>query len=116
MSEMMADVAVDVPPATARRRPLALFCKAAFDRVTAAIVLCLTAPLIAVVSLAILTERRGPILFRQVRPGRHGAPFRIYKFRTMSEAYDADGFLLPDSERLTKLGAFLRRTSLDELP
>ena len=57
-----------------------------------------------------------PILFRQQRPGLHGKPFTLYKFRTMTDARDADGNLLPDAERLTNFGRFLRRTSLDELP
>lgn len=57
-----------------------------------------------------------PVLFRQQRPGLHGRPFTIYKFRTMTEACDAHGNLLPDGERLTRFGRFLRGTSLDELP
>ena len=57
-----------------------------------------------------------PVLFRQVRPGLHGGPFVIYKFRTMTDERDEDGNLLPDGERLTSLGRFLRKTSLDELP
>ncbi len=57
-----------------------------------------------------------PILLRQQRPGLHGEPFAIYKFRTMTDARDADGNLLPDSQRLTPFGHFLRSTSLDELP
>jgi len=57
-----------------------------------------------------------PALFSQLRPGRHGRPFRMYKLRSMTDARDADGELLPDSERLTRFGRFLRSTSLDELP
>ncbi|MDX9990512.1 MAG: sugar transferase [Anaerolineales bacterium] len=57
-----------------------------------------------------------PILFEQTRPGYKGRLFRIYKFRTMNNARAADGSLLPDAERLTPLGRFLRATSLDELP
>lgn len=68
--------------------------------------------------LAVLVRLKigSPVLFRQVRPGLRGKPFTIYKFRTMTDERDADGCLLPDSERLTKLGRFLRSTSLDELP
>ena len=57
-----------------------------------------------------------PILFRQQRPGYKGAPFEVYKFRTMKDAVDADGEPLPDDERLTKVGVFMRQLSLDELP
>lgn len=57
-----------------------------------------------------------PVLFCQIRPGRHGRPFKMYKFRTMTDAKDSSGKLLPDEQRLTKFGLFLRRTSLDELP
>jgi sugar transferase EpsL len=57
-----------------------------------------------------------PLLFRQQRPGYHARPFYIYKFRTMTDARDAQGKLLPDSERLTRLGRILRASSLDELP
>ena len=57
-----------------------------------------------------------PVLFSQLRPGRHGRPFRMYKLRSMTEARDARGLLLPDAARLTPFGRFLRNTSLDELP
>jgi len=57
-----------------------------------------------------------PVLFTQVRPGGNGKPFVFYKFRTMTDERDEDGDLLPDAERLTPLGRFLRKTSLDELP
>ena len=57
-----------------------------------------------------------PVLFKQVRPGLRGRPFMMYKFRTMTDERDIQGRLLPDEQRLTKLGRFLRSTSLDELP
>jgi lipopolysaccharide/colanic/teichoic acid biosynthesis glycosyltransferase len=57
-----------------------------------------------------------PVLFRQMRPGLHGRPFQLVKFRTMTDAADAEGHPLPDAVRLTRFGAFLRSTSLDELP
>lgn len=68
--------------------------------------------------LAVLVRLKigSPVLFRQVRPGLRGKPFSIYKFRTMTDERDEDGCLLPDFERLTELGRFLRKTSIDELP
>ncbi len=74
------------------------------------------APVLSVVSLMIWLQMGHPILFRQVRPGLHGRPFSMIKFRTMRDASDATGKPLPDAERLTALGRFLRSTSLDELP
>ena len=68
------------------------------------------------VALAVRFSLGGPVLFRQTRPGLRGAPFEILKFRTMRDARDTSGGLLPDAERLTRFGGFLRRTSLDELP
>ncbi|MEB3198228.1 MAG: sugar transferase [Candidatus Sericytochromatia bacterium] len=77
--------------------------------------LCLAPVMLGV---AVLVARRvgRPVLFRQVRPGLHGKPFEVMKFRSMSEARDASGALLPDAERLGSFGRFLRSTSLDELP
>ena len=74
------------------------------------------APLLAAVAVAVRFTMGKPILFRQTRPGLGGKPFVMYKFRTMLNATDADGRLLGDAQRLTRLGRFLRRTSLDELP
>jgi sugar transferase EpsL len=68
------------------------------------------------IALAIRMRLGSPVIYRQQRPGLHGQPFTLLKFRTMTDARDADGHLLPDAERLTRLGRFLRRTSLDELP
>jgi sugar transferase EpsL len=79
-------------------------------------ILTLLAPLMAVVALTIRIRLGAPVLFRQRRPGLGGRPFTLLKFRTMTGARDQQGRLLPDSERLTRLGRFLRATSLDELP
>jgi sugar transferase EpsL len=76
----------------------------------------LLAPVMGVVALAVRLTMGRPVLFRQARPGLHAVPFTMLKFRTMTDARDADGNLLPDARRLTRLGRFLRRTSLDELP
>lgn len=78
--------------------------------------LTLLSPLLAAIALAVRLRLGAPVLFRQQRPGLHGEPFTLLKFRTMTGARDAAGNLLPDAERVTPLGRFLRRTSLDELP
>ena len=72
--------------------------------------------LISLITLLICLDMGKPILFKQKRPGLRGKPFNLYKFRTMVEAFDENGRLLPDSKRLTKLGRILRSASLDELP
>jgi sugar transferase EpsL len=78
--------------------------------------LIIIAPLILIIAACVKIFIGSPVLFRQLRPGYKGNPFYIYKFRSMNEIKDAKGDLLPDSERLTGLGRFLRATSLDELP
>jgi sugar transferase EpsL len=90
--------------------------KRLLDVVGAAAALVLAAPLMAAISVAIVVTMGRPVLFGQERPGLGGRPFRLYKFRTMRDARDADGRLLPDHERITRLGRWLRSTSLDELP
>ncbi|HEY9721591.1 MAG TPA: sugar transferase [Oscillatoriaceae cyanobacterium] len=82
----------------------------------AVVAIALFSPLFVVLPILIRRDSSGPALFTQERPGLHGRIFRIYKYRTMSDARDAAGNLLPDAERLTPLGRLLRRTSLDELP
>jgi sugar transferase EpsL len=78
--------------------------------------LILLSPALLLVAILVRLRLGSPVLFRQVRPGLHGTPFTLLKFRTMADAFDAEGDLLPDAERLTPCGRFLRRTSLDELP
>jgi len=90
--------------------------KRAFDLLTAAAALILLAPVLAVVALMVRRRLGAPVLFRQVRPGLHGRPFEMIKFRTMRDAAGPDGTPLPDAERLTPFGRWLRATSLDELP
>ncbi len=90
--------------------------KRALDFSAAAIGLLLLSPLLAILALLVRWKLGSPVLFRQQRPGLHGRPFILVKFRTMTDARYADGRLLPDAGRLTPLGKFLRRTSLDELP
>jgi lipopolysaccharide/colanic/teichoic acid biosynthesis glycosyltransferase len=78
--------------------------------------LVLASPVLAVIGLLVRLRLGGPVLFRQQRPGLHGRPFTVLKFRTMTDRRDANGALLPDAERLTPFGGMLRSTSLDELP
>jgi lipopolysaccharide/colanic/teichoic acid biosynthesis glycosyltransferase len=93
-----------------------LAAKRLFDRGSAAVGLVATAPVMAATAIAIRTTLGSPVLFRQQRPGRGGRIFEVVKFRTMRDAVDATGRPLPDAERLTTFGKFLRSTSLDELP
>ncbi len=73
-------------------------------------------PVLLVLALLVRIKHGAPVFFRQQRPGLHGTPFFMYKFRTMTNERDGDGNLLPDDQRLTSFGRFLRSTSLDELP
>ena len=90
--------------------------KRAFDIILTLILLLLMTPLLIIVAILVRTKLGSPVLFAQARPGKQEKIFTIYKFRTMTDAKDAEGNLLPDSVRLTKFGRFLRSTSLDELP
>ena len=90
--------------------------KKVFDRAAAAAGLVVTAPIMAATAAAIAVSMGRPVLFRQVRPGYRGEPFGVFKFRTMRDAFDTSGKPLPDAERLTNVGRFIRATSLDELP
>ena len=90
--------------------------KRTFDIVVATFALLVLIPVLAAVGAYVAWRIGRPILFVQERAGRFGRPFRMYKFRTMTNARDAAGHLLPDEARLTAAGRFLRSTSLDELP
>jgi lipopolysaccharide/colanic/teichoic acid biosynthesis glycosyltransferase len=90
--------------------------KRLIDLLVSAIALILLAPLMAAVAVLLWLTMGPPILFRQARAGYQGSPFTLFKFTTMQGVRDAQGQLLPDKDRLTKVGIFLRRVSLDELP
>lgn len=92
------------------------FFKRLFDFVLALIGLIVLSPVLLIVAILIRVKLGKPILFKQKRPGLNEKIFTLYKFRTMTDKRDENGNLLPDSERLTKFGKFLRSTSLDELP
>jgi sugar transferase EpsL len=91
-------------------------CKRALDLCLVLVGFPLCSPLMAATGLLVWFNLGGPVLFRQKRAGYRGKIFTIIKFRTMTQAQDQQGRLLPDRERLTRLGIFLRQTSLDELP
>jgi sugar transferase EpsL len=90
--------------------------KRAFDFMAALAGLIILSPLLAAVAILVRVAMGRPAFFRQERPGLHGRIFTLVKFRTMNQATDSSGCLLPDSKRLTRLGRILRATSIDELP
>lgn len=90
--------------------------KPILDRLAAVVLLVLLAPLLAVLCVLVRWRLGTPIFFKQMRPGLHGKPFQLVKFRTMLDALDSQGNVLPDEQRLTKFGKILRSSSLDELP
>jgi sugar transferase EpsL len=92
------------------------FSKRVFDLLTTCLGLILISPLLLILMILVRAKLGTPVLFRQKRPGYHGRPFYIYKFRSMTDARNASGQLLPDAQRLTHLGRILRATSMDELP
>lgn len=90
--------------------------KRLFDVLVSIVTLLLLSPVMLVLCVLIRQFLGGPIFFKQQRPGLHGEPFYMVKFRSMTNECDADGELLSDADRLTRFGSFLRKTSLDELP
>ncbi len=94
----------------------ALAAKRAMDVVGAALGLALLLPVLTAIAIAVRVSLGCPVLFRQVRPGLHGLPFTIFKFRTMRPPRSGEVWYLTNEQRLTRLGRFLRDTSLDELP
>ena len=90
--------------------------KRAFDIAASTSALVVLSPVLAITAYKVKKELGSPVLFRQTRPGLHGKPFEMIKFRTMKDATDKEGNALPDSQRLTDFGKKLRASSLDELP
>lgn len=90
--------------------------KRLFDFTAASVGILAVSPLIVGTAIVIKKKIGSPIIFKQTRPGQFGKPFDVYKFRTMTNETDENGDLLPDSDRLTDTGKFLRKYSLDELP
>ena len=90
--------------------------KRAIDFIASLIFLVLFSPVFLFISYKIRKHLGSPVFFKQQRPGLYGKPFVLIKFRTMRDGFDRDGNLLPDEERMTPEGTFLRSTSLDELP
>lgn len=90
--------------------------KRIFDIFASLCGLLLLTPVVAILAWQIHRKLGSPVLFRQIRPGKDGKPFEMIKFRTMRDAVDDEGNLLPDAERMTPFGQFLRSSSLDELP
>lgn len=105
-----------IPSSSDKRPPSGLGAKRAFDLAVVILTAPLWLPLLAVLAVLVRVKLGSPVLFRQKRPGHRERIFEMTKFRTMTDARDAAGQLLPDAERLTPFGRLLRSTSLDELP
>lgn len=93
-----------------------LVVKRVLDWLIACVLIVLSSPFMIAAIIAVKISSKGPALFKQKRPGKNCKIFTVYKFRTMSLETDAQGELLPDIQRMTKVGSFLRKTSIDELP
>ena len=96
--------------------PYEHFFKRPLDLILSSLALVALSPVMGVTALLVRAKLGSPVIFRQERPGRHEKIFALYKFRSMTDARDADGNYLPDDVRLTRFGRLLRSTSLDELP
>ena len=92
------------------------FLKPVLDITLAAFIFLVLSPLFFIILLVLVFVNQGSPFFLQIRPGQHGKPFSIIKFKSMNDNRDKEGKLLPDTKRLTKIGLLLRKTSLDELP
>lgn len=90
--------------------------KRLFDLVIVVLSVIILSPILVLIGFLVHMKIGSPVLFRQQRPGKNGQPFSLYKFRSMMDGRDEEGNPLPDEQRLTRLGRFLRATSLDELP
>lgn len=102
--------------ATEKSKNYFFYGKRVFDLALAIPAMIAFLPILVVAALLVRVKLGSPVLFKQIRPGLHENPFTIFKFRTMTDARGTNGILLTDAERLTRLGRFLRGTSLDELP
>ena len=91
-----------------------LIAKNIFDILFALLALVILFPILLIIYFSVLFFLGKPVFFKQLRPGLNKKTFHLIKFRTMRLTYDKDGFLLPDEQRLSKFGKFLRKTSLDE--
>lgn len=92
------------------------YIKRMLDIILSLLAIVILSPVLLIVAVLVRVKLGSPVLFKQERPGLDEKIFRLYKFRTMKDARDSDGNLLPDEERMTKFGSALRKTSLDELP
>lgn len=107
---------ISLPPPSGRKGVYRTHLKRLSDLTAAAFGLILFSPLLGILALLVRWRLGAPVLFRQRRPGLHGVPFELVKFRSMTDVRDTTGSLLPDADRLPRFGRFLRASSLDELP
>jgi sugar transferase EpsL len=116
MQDRIAEILEEAMRFAPRQKGLPFALKRLIDCVIASVGLAVLSPMLLLVSVIIFFAMGPPVFYRQTRPGRHGRPFSLLKFRTMSKATDFTGTLLPDERRLGRVGRFIRSLSLDELP